>query len=187
MNLIYETAEQRFDAIAELLRRADSMTAGDNLGASWNASLRLAQAALEELRAELAWMDVDVHGVPVMDGHSVFVGINTAGYVGAFNDMNGDGTCISGTAEACTAVMSGLKYWRRHRGPHQPEEAEHAALRNKMPAQDLENLLRIGRGLAVTLRAHGLVLRAEQRPLQPLCQGNYETVVYAVPGRGVVA
>lgn len=52
---------------------------------------------------------------------------------------------------------------------------------------DLNQLLGQVRAAAQRLQPLGLVLRVEQRPLKPLRQGHYQTVVFAVPGRGVVA
>lgn len=61
-----------------------------------------------------------------------------------------------------------------------------AASERAEPA-DLNRLLGQVRAAAQRLQPLGLVLRVEQRPLKPLRQGHYQTVVYAVPGRGVVA
>lgn len=50
-----------------------------------------------------------------------------------------------------------------------------------------DQILVVVRACAMSLQRRGLLLRVEQRPLQPLAQGNQQTVVAAVPGRGVVA
>jgi hypothetical protein len=63
------------------------------------------------------WHEVAKDGLPPIDGEAIFIGVNVNGYVGAFNDMNPDGLCLSGNPEGCTAVMSGLKYWAPYVSP----------------------------------------------------------------------
>lgn len=73
-------------------------------------------AERDELRAQLQWHDVRTDGPPPCDGEVVFIGINSAGYVGAFNEHSGGG-CYMETAEGTEHVMGDVSYWRRHTGP----------------------------------------------------------------------
>lgn len=48
-----------------------------------------------------------------------------------------------------------------------------------------ENLQSIANTLVRTCTAEGFVLTVEQRPLQPLAMGHYQTVATVRPARGV--
>lgn len=58
----------------------------------------------------MRWANVK-DGMPPCDGEQVFIGVNTNGYVGAFNQMRPDGMCLYATAEGFAEVMSGLSQW----------------------------------------------------------------------------
>ena len=58
-----------------------------------------------------AWRNVNRDGVPPCDGHTVFIGINSAGYACCFNAMQ-SGTCVMETAEGAYRQMSDLRDWR---------------------------------------------------------------------------
>ncbi len=49
-----------------------------------------------------------------------------------------------------------------------------------------ENLLRMACQLVRLCELEGLVLTVEQRPLQPLAMGHYETVASIRPARGAL-
>lgn len=49
---------------------------------------------------------------PPCDGETIFVGINTAGFCGCFNNYDvALDVCLYETAEECITVMSCLKWW----------------------------------------------------------------------------
>jgi len=58
-----------------------------------------------------AWKDVRVDGLPPCDGQTVYVGENSAGYMGCFN-MADDHGCWMETPEDDSMIMSDLRYWR---------------------------------------------------------------------------
>lgn len=60
----------------------------------------------------LTWVPVSEGGLPPCDRETVFVGRNSAGYVGCFNHMRYD-NCIYCTAEGDSIVMSDLVEWAR--------------------------------------------------------------------------
>lgn len=57
------------------------------------------------------WRAVDADGPPPCDGHTTFIGINSAGYACCFNAMR-DGTCVMETADGAYPQMSDLRNWR---------------------------------------------------------------------------
>jgi hypothetical protein len=70
------------------------------------------QACLAGAREAGGWRTVEGDGLPPIDGETVFIGVNTAGFAACFNMMTPDGACLMGTAESCTCVMSCLRWWR---------------------------------------------------------------------------
>lgn len=57
------------------------------------------------------WKTVESDGFPQCDGHTTFIGINSAGYACCFNAMRG-GLCVMETAEGNYRQMSDLRDWR---------------------------------------------------------------------------
>jgi hypothetical protein len=57
------------------------------------------------------WNTVQRDGFPPLDGHTTYIGINSAGYACCFNAMQG-GTCVMTTAEGAYPQMSDLRDWR---------------------------------------------------------------------------
>jgi hypothetical protein len=57
------------------------------------------------------WKTVATDGSPPLDGHTTYIGINSAGYACCFNAMQG-GTCVMETAEGRYRQMSDLRDWR---------------------------------------------------------------------------
>jgi hypothetical protein len=69
--------------------------------------------AIRQLEAELraAWRTVQRDGFPSCDGHTTYIGINSAGYACCFNAMRGS-LCVMETAEGAYRQMSDLRDWR---------------------------------------------------------------------------
>lgn len=64
------------------------------------------------------WIDIE-KGWPPCDSEKVFVGINSAGYVGCFNEFGRMSSqtgyrtiCLYATAEGCDEVMTDLAKWK---------------------------------------------------------------------------
>ncbi len=57
------------------------------------------------------WRTVATNGYPPCDGHTTYIGINSAGYACCFNAMH-DGLCVMTTAEGSYRHMSDLRDWR---------------------------------------------------------------------------
>lgn len=57
------------------------------------------------------WKSVDRDGFPPCDGHTVFIGINSAGYACCFNAIRG-GLCVTETPEGNYRQMSDMRDWR---------------------------------------------------------------------------
>jgi uncharacterized Zn finger protein (UPF0148 family) len=63
------------------------------------------------------WHNVARDGFPPCDGHTTYIGINSAGYACCFNVLH-HGLCIMRTAEGAYRQMSDLRQWRPlHRPP----------------------------------------------------------------------
>jgi hypothetical protein len=60
---------------------------------------------------ERPWHTVAIDGNPPCDGHTTFIGINSAGYACCFNAMRG-GMCVMETPEGAYRQMSDLRDWR---------------------------------------------------------------------------
>ena len=62
------------------------------------------------------WTHID-KGSPPCDGDTVYVGINSNGYCGCFNEIcittKYGVTCVYETAEEPVETMSGLTYWKK--------------------------------------------------------------------------
>lgn len=58
------------------------------------------------------WHHIDRNGMPLCDGETVFVGINSAGFACCFNQVRPDGLCLMGSPESSTAQMSELRWYR---------------------------------------------------------------------------
>ena len=59
------------------------------------------------------WTHID-KGSPPCDGDTVYVGINSNGYCGCFNEISGyRDICTYETAEDSVEIMSGLTYWKK--------------------------------------------------------------------------
>lgn len=57
------------------------------------------------------WKSIEVE-LPPCDSETVFIGINTAGYCGCFNEYGPlSTTCYYATPEGCIAVMTDLEWW----------------------------------------------------------------------------
>ena len=70
------------------------------------------------------WTHID-KGLPPTDGEKVFVGVNSIGYCGCFNNLgvgNISMYCFYETAEECLEIMSKLTYWKLL---EMPEELNH--------------------------------------------------------------
>lgn len=67
---------------------------------------------LDALLNRYRWRTVEHDGPPPCDDETVYLGVNTNGFAACFNMMNPDGSCLMGTAECCTCVMSCLRWWR---------------------------------------------------------------------------
>ena len=50
--------------------------------------------------------------LPLCDGETVFIGINTAGYSACFNQIRPDGVCEMKSPEDVVELMSCLEWWR---------------------------------------------------------------------------
>lgn len=68
----------------------------------------------------LEWKAVKEHGYPPCDSETVFVGKNSAGYCGCFNEHGMMSTshgqlsiCLYATAEGCHEVMTDLAWWAK--------------------------------------------------------------------------
>jgi hypothetical protein len=73
--------------------------------------LTSAHLTAESLAA--SWKHVSSDGEPPVDGETVFVGINSAGYSACFNEITDPGDmCAMVTAESCVFLMSELRWWR---------------------------------------------------------------------------
>jgi hypothetical protein len=171
---------EKLNAIDRFLQMADDAKRGYNHGALWNGLLILAQAAAAELRAELVaaeWHGVEQDGLPPLDGETVFIGLNEAGYVGCFNHITLGGTCVMLTAEEEVQVMSGLRWWWNFRWP--PAERPLRLNLNRMPHR--MHLQAMAGALVKAAERQGEVLTIEQRPLKPLAMGHHETVVTVRP------
>ena len=98
------------------------------------------------------WRTVAGDGFPPCDGHTTFIGINSAGYACCFNAMRG-GLCVMETAEGNYRQMSDLRDWRLLDRP------AHGASR---PAAPLEETLRRAAGVVLpdapfTAKAKGVI------------------------------
>jgi hypothetical protein len=72
------------------------------------ATIRSLRKQLDEVRT---WRTVECDGLPACDGHTTYIGINSAGYACCFNAMDG-GLCVMETAEGRYRQMSDLRDWR---------------------------------------------------------------------------
>lgn len=122
------TRERPSDAELQLIEHAiTSLLTDSDFLEAWTAWSTLATpetVALEQAAAAPAlpavgnvWNLVAVAGLPPCNDESVFIGINTAGYVGAFNHVQPDGLCLMKSPEGAASVMSDLKWWTAHVGP----------------------------------------------------------------------
>lgn len=73
----------------------------------------------------MIWNHVDEHGYPPCDSETVFVGMNSAGFCGCFNEhglmSNRNGhrsVCLYATPEGCEEVMTDLEWWAVLDTPH---------------------------------------------------------------------
>lgn len=57
------------------------------------------------------WKTVAQDGLPPCDGHTTYIGINSAGYACCFTAMRGS-LCVMETAEGTYCQMSDLRNWR---------------------------------------------------------------------------
>ena len=78
-------------------------------------SFELEIAALRAQATE--WTHID-KGLPPCDGDTVYVGINSMGHCGCFNNYyfsttNEGVVCIYGTKKYGTKIMTCLKYWKQ--------------------------------------------------------------------------
>ena len=71
------------------------------------------------------WKNVSKDGYPPCDSETVFVGVNTAGYCGCFNEhglmstIHGQRSiCLYATAEGCHEIMSVLEWWEQLNTPN---------------------------------------------------------------------
>lgn len=71
--------------------------------------------AMAEEMADRRWFKVDEEDYPKPDG--TYIGVNSAGFVGAFNEIDDDGVCWMVTPEGPLKVLSDLVWWRKHIGP----------------------------------------------------------------------
>ena len=74
---------------------------------------------------KLVWMKVSEDGYPPCDSETVFVGANSAGYCGCFNEHGLMSTrqgqrsvCLYATAEGCDEVMTDLAWWAKLETPN---------------------------------------------------------------------
>lgn len=65
---------------------------------------------LDEARS--AWHTVECNGLPPCNGHTTYIGINSAGYACCFNEIREAGMCFMATAEGAYRQMSDLRDWR---------------------------------------------------------------------------
>lgn len=75
------------------------------------------------------WKSVKHDGYPPCDSETVFVGVNSAGYCGCFNEhglmstRNGQrSVCLYATAEGCSEVMTDLEWWAHLETPNGANE-----------------------------------------------------------------
>lgn len=72
---------------------------------------RIVNTIVEPVAAPYRWRTVASDGYPACDGHTTYVGINSAGYACCFNEMR-NGLCVMSTAEGDYRQMSDLRDWR---------------------------------------------------------------------------
>jgi len=65
------------------------------------------------------WKNVNTDGYPLCDSERVYIGINSNGYCGCFNEhglmstaYGQESICLYATPEGCDEVMTGLKWWQ---------------------------------------------------------------------------
>lgn len=87
-------------------------------GATAEADARSMRIIREHIE-RTAWSTVERDGLPPVDGHTVFIGINSAGYACCFNAI-WQGQCVMETAEGSYQQMSDLRQWRRLDRPLTP-------------------------------------------------------------------
>jgi len=92
---------------------------------------------------KLIWMMVAEDGYPPCDSETLFVGMNSAGYCGCFNEHGLMSTrqgqrsvCLYATAEGCDEVMTDLAWWAKLETPNDRVEGRDAALSRRVPSHD---------------------------------------------------
>lgn len=84
-------------------------------------------------RLALSFRKVEEHGLPPCDGQTVYLGVNTAGYWGCFNDLSGKHSpegamCLYRSPEDVAVVMSDLHSWAALPNDEAPPRAGQAAI-----------------------------------------------------------
>ena len=84
---------------------------------------------------KLIWMKVAEDGYPPCDSETLFVGMNSAGYCGCFNEHGLMSTrqgrrsvCLYATAEGCDEVMTDLAWWAKLETPNVKSDRRTAPL-----------------------------------------------------------
>jgi hypothetical protein len=152
--------------LAEWLR-ADALDANPRNAAKlnrWASEVESAELAATT-KEPVAWHTVQNDGFPACDGHTTYIGINSAGYACCFNAMRA-GTCVMETADGTYRQMSDLRDWRLLDRPADARSGADNAVTNSNEKEGDAALLREALERIILLKVAAILnckLGAEER------------------------